>query len=77
MAVNNLKTICEGQFPDNHHIEIIDLFEHPFRAIEDGVMLTPMLVIANSPSVSIIGDLSDTSRVIDLLISASKVNEVT
>lgn len=77
LAVKNLKAICEEQFPDNHNIELIDLFEHPYRAIEDGVMLTPMLVIVSSPPISIIGNLSDTSQVIDMLMSASNSNVAT
>lgn len=72
IALKNLKTICDDRFRDNHVIEVIDLFEDPHRAIEDGVMLTPMLVVDASPPVSVIGNLSDTSDVINLLLSASK-----
>lgn len=77
LALKNLQTLCESQLPDNHIIEVIDLFEHPYRAIEDGVMLTPMLVVASSPPVSIIGNLSDTAGVINFLTSASNKNDVT
>ncbi len=70
MALKNLKVICEAQFPDNYSIEIIDLFEQPYRAIEDGVMITPMLLTSSSPPVSIIGNLSDTEGVINALMTA-------
>lgn len=71
-ALKNINAICEAQFHDCYEIEVIDLFEHPNRAIEDGVMLTPMLVTLSSPPITIIGNLSDTQNVIDLLISAQR-----
>lgn len=71
-ALKNLKTICDDRFHDSHFIEVIDLYEHPHRAIEDGVMLTPMLFIDASPPVSVVGNLSDTSGLINLLLSANK-----
>lgn len=75
IALKNLQLICDTQLPDSHVIEVIDLFEHPYRAIEDGVMLTPMLVIASTPPVSIIGNLSDTDNVLNFLSSASKTDD--
>lgn len=76
-AFKNLKAIYEEQLsPDSHVIEIIDLFSEPLRAIEDGVMLTPMLVIVTTPPVSIIGDLSDTANVLELILSGNKENGI-
>lgn len=72
MAQKNLLEICEKHFDDSYNIELIDLFEHPHRAIEDGVMLTPLLVILSSPPIQIIGNLSDTENLIKLLISAQR-----
>ncbi|HSG93496.1 MAG TPA: circadian clock KaiB family protein [Methylotenera sp.] len=77
IALKNLQAICEEHLSDSHHIEVIDLFEHPYRAIEDGVMLTPLLVIPSSPPVSIIGNLSDAESVLNFLTSASKNHDVT
>lgn len=77
IALKNLQAICIDQLHDKYFIEVIDLFEQPYRAIEDGVMLTPMLVIASVPPVSIIGNLSDTESVLNLLTSAGKPHDVT
>lgn len=77
IAIRNLKAICTNDFPlDNHQIEIVDLFQEPLRALEDGVMLTPMLIVASSPPVSVIGNLSDTSSVVNLIMSAGRENGV-
>lgn len=74
-ALKNLIAIYEEQLsPDSHVIEVIDLFLEPLRAIEDGVMLTPMLVIMTKSPVSIIGDLSDTADVLELILSGNKAN---
>lgn len=72
MALKNLQTICEAYFHDNYEIEIIDLFVYPLRAIDDGVMLTPMLVTLSSPPIYIIGNLSDAQDVVSLLMSAQR-----
>lgn len=71
-ALKNLNAICETRLPESYRIEVVDLFEYPHRAIEDGVMITPMLITASSPPISIIGDLSDTERVINSLMSAQQ-----
>lgn len=70
-ACQNLKAICEAHFSDRFSIEVIDLSEQSHRAIEDGIMLTPTMIIGSSPPVTVIGDLSDAPNVIDLLRSAS------
>lgn len=76
IALRNLKAICADEFSlDNHQIEVIDLFQQPHRALEDGVMLTPMLIVASSPPVSVIGNLSDTQGVVNLIMSASRTND--
>ncbi len=41
-------------------IETVDVYEHPDRALADGVMLTPQLVIqSTSGQRAVVGDLSD------------------
>ena len=69
-ARQNLEAICEAHFLNQFSIEVIDLAVQSHRAIEDGIMLTPTMVIGSSPPVTVIGDLSDAPNVIDLLRSA-------
>lgn len=73
-ALQNLEAICNAHFSDKCVIEVIDLYEHPSRAIEDSVMLTPTMIVGGSPSISVVGNLSDTSNIIDLLKSAAYDN---
>jgi circadian clock protein KaiB len=59
-AIQNLTTFCRVYLPERHHIEIIDVFAHPERALADKILLTPTLVIdAPLPARRVVGDLSD------------------
>jgi circadian clock protein KaiB len=63
-ALANLKAICSRWLEhDAYELEIIDVLVEPMRALEDGVLVTPTLVRTSSPSVSIVGTLSDHERV--------------
>jgi circadian clock protein KaiB len=67
-AVANLTAFCNRYLPNRHHIEIVDVFEHPKRALEEGILLTPLLVIASaSPAKRIVGDLTDSSVLLGAL----------
>lgn len=68
-ARQNLKAICEAHFLNRFSIEVIDLSEQSHRAIEDGIMLTPTMIIGSSTPVTVIGDLSNAPDIIDLLRS--------
>lgn len=60
LALANLSALCERHLADRHHIEVIDLLNHPERALLDGVYMTPTLVkIAPVPELRIVGSLSD------------------
>jgi circadian clock protein KaiB len=64
-AEANLKALCLANFPDNHHIEIVDVFQHPQRALADGIIVTPTLVkLAPGPKQVIMGNLSNIPRVL-------------
>ena len=68
MAVQNIRQILEMHLMDLCELEVIDLFNEPLRALEDGVMLTPMLLLLSSdPPVRIIGNLSDPTPVLQAL----------
>lgn len=67
-AFANLKEICEQHLPGQYEIEIVDLIEHPTLAATDDVLAVPTLVRRLPPPYrKIIGNLSDTGRVLDYL----------
>jgi circadian clock protein KaiB len=64
-ALANLKKICEVHLAGRYRIEVLDLMQQPQRAREDEVLAIPTLVRRlPSPMRKIIGDLSDTERVL-------------
>jgi len=64
-AFNNLKLICEEQLKGKYHIEVIDLLKHPQLARDNQILAVPTLVRKLPlPVRNIIGDLSNTERVL-------------
>lgn len=64
-AFTNLKKICEEQLKGKYSIEIIDLLKYPQLGGEDQILALPTLVRKLPvPVRKIIGDLSDTERVL-------------
>jgi len=64
-ALSNLKSICEEHMPGNYHIEVIDLVQNPALADGDQIFAVPTLVRKlPEPMRKIIGDLSNTERVL-------------
>ena len=64
-ALANLKKICEDHLASCYTIEIIDLLEHPQLSRGDQILAIPTLVRRlPKPMRKIIGDLSDTQRVL-------------
>ena len=64
-AFNNLKLICEEQLKGKYHIEVIDLLKNPQLARDDQILAIPTLVRKLPlPVRNIIGDLSNTERVL-------------
>jgi circadian clock protein KaiB len=64
-AMTNLTALCEEHLPSRHQIEIIDLVEHPRLAATDEIIAIPTLVRRlPEPARRIVGDLSDTARVL-------------
>jgi len=64
-AFANLKRICEEHVPGQYEIEVIDLVKNPRLAQGDQILAIPTLVRAlPQPMRKIIGDLSDTERVL-------------
>lgn len=64
-AFANLKKICEEHLAGEYHIEIIDLLKQPQLASGDQILAIPTLVRKlPAPIRKIIGDLSNTERVL-------------
>lgn len=65
MALKNLREICKNQLNDAYVIEVIDLMVNPERSMDDQILAIPTLVRKLPvPVRKIIGDLSDTERVL-------------
>jgi circadian clock protein KaiB len=64
-AFANLKRICEEHLAGKYRIEVIDLLENPQLAKGDQILAIPTLVRQLPPPIKkIIGDLSDTEKVL-------------
>jgi circadian clock protein KaiB len=64
-ALANLKRMCEERLVGKYRIEVIDLLEQPQLARGDQILAIPTLVRRlPSPVRKIIGDLSNTERVL-------------
>jgi circadian clock protein KaiB len=64
-ALRNLERICGEHLGGEYRIEVIDLLKNPALARGDQILAIPTLVRRlPSPIRKIIGDLSDTSRVL-------------
>jgi circadian clock protein KaiB len=67
-AVANLQAICRRYLKDGYKLEIVDVCEHPQRALADGVVVTPSLAkVSPGPASNVIGNLSDTGNVLAAL----------
>ena len=64
-AFANLRRICEDHLQGRYSIEVVDLVEHPQLSKGDQIVAIPTLVRRlPQPVRKIIGDLSDTERVL-------------
>lgn len=64
-AIENLESLCRRHLRGRYRTEVIDLIEHPERARADQIVAIPTLVRKlPEPSRRVIGDLSDTERVL-------------
>lgn len=64
-ALANLKKVCEQHLAGRYEIEVIDLVQNPRLAAGDQILAIPTLVRRlPSPLKRIIGDLSNTEKVL-------------
>ncbi len=74
-AVRNIRAICEEHLPGRYQLEVIDLHQNPEMARLAQIVLTPTLVkYLPLPQRRVIGDLSDTPRVLAGLGSGTHVS---
>lgn len=67
-AVANLAALCRTHLAGRSETEIVDVFQEPMRALEDGVFMTPTLLkLAPAPARKIVGTLSQVSSVLAAL----------
>ena len=63
-AIQNIRAICEERLPGRYDLEVIDIYQHPEHAKAEQIVVTPTLVkLTPFPVRKLIGDLSDTARV--------------
>jgi circadian clock protein KaiB len=64
-AASNLTAICREYLPGRHAIKVVDVLKEPQLALAEGIFMTPTLIrLAPSPTVRIVGTLSDTKTVL-------------
>lgn len=74
MAIDNLRALCREHLDGRHEIEVIDVFDEPGRALEDGVLMTPTVVrLGMTPMRRVVGNLSESAWVVHALGLAKRV----
>jgi circadian clock protein KaiB len=67
-ALANLHTLCRARLAGRHHIEVVDVFREPERALAAGIFMTPTLLrMAPLPVRTIVGTLSDSASLMQAL----------
>jgi circadian clock protein KaiB len=77
-AVENLRRACEQHLAGRYQIEVVDLLENPRLAADDQILAVPTLVRKlPQPVAKIVGDLSDTDRLLIFLQLRPSTREAT
>ena len=64
-AIDNLRRICQEQLQGEYELDIIDVLERPQLAEDEKILATPTLIKELPPPLRrVIGDLSDTDKVV-------------
>lgn len=67
-AIENIKKICEEYVPNQHELEVIDIYQQPQLATAERVVAAPTLVKKFPPPLrKLIGSLSDTEQALKKL----------
>lgn len=64
-AIANIRSLCDEHLKGRYHLEVIDIYQQPRRAVSDQIIAAPTLVKSLPlPVKRLIGDLSDRARVL-------------
>jgi circadian clock protein KaiB len=64
-AIDRIKHLCDENFEGEFELEIIDLYKHPEAASKQQIIFSPSLIKKMPlPRKMLVGDFSDTERVI-------------
>jgi circadian clock protein KaiB len=64
-AIRTIKAICEAHLRGRYRLEVIDIYQRPALARDEQIVATPTLIRELPPPIRrMIGDLSDTDRVL-------------
>jgi circadian clock protein KaiB len=67
-ALTNLKAICDGKLQNRYDLAVIDLHQQEGDRKDDEIVVAPTLVKRRPlPVEHLIGDLSDTQKVLEVL----------
>jgi circadian clock protein KaiB len=67
-AIANARRMCEANFPGQYHLSVVDIHEDPTSLLTHNLLATPTLVkIKPTPVRRVVGDLSQSDKVISLL----------
>jgi circadian clock protein KaiB len=65
LAIRTIRALCEERLRGEYELEVVDVYQNPALAREDQVVALPTLVKKRPPPArKLIGDLSDTERVL-------------
>lgn len=67
-AVKNIRAICEQHLQGRYKLEIVDVYQQSHLAVQEQLIALPMLIKKHPlPEKKLIGDLSETEKVITSL----------
>lgn len=67
-AISNIREICEKHLEGNYKLQIIDVHQDKALASQEQLLALPMLIKSSPyPEKKMIGDMSDTAKVLHIL----------
>ncbi len=67
-AITNLTTVAEHYLSGRYTLEIVDVRNEPFRAIREGALIVPTLIVnTRKGNRKVVGDLSDSGAILKAL----------
>ncbi|HDR73216.1 MAG TPA: thiol-disulfide isomerase [Methanoculleus sp.] len=64
-AIENIRKLCEDNLKGYYELEVVDLYQDPSVAEEEGIIAAPTLIKKNpAPRRKLVGDLSDVERML-------------